>query len=193
MVSVSDPNDIGDVVRRETFEITQHDDLPLTVGQLWKEFLNACCEALGDNSVVRAIGPRLGRCDPRPGFVETLIDTLIRQARTQFPTECRPCPVEQDVEEPGLEGRASFESLDATNDRKPGVLGDFLGEGATTDSHLGETKHAWLIQLDERDECRLVPRAKAVHQVGVIYHDLLWHLSLGGTAGRYKKVQNSTS
>ena len=33
--------------------------------------------------------------------------------------------------------------------------------------------------------------AKAVHQVGVIDHDLLCHLSLGGTAGRYKKVQNS--
>ena len=72
------------------------------------------------------------------------------------------------MKQPGLQRRASFESFDATNDGQPRVLRDLLSHGAAADGHLGEAHHALLVAPDQRDEGRLVTRAKAVHQVGVV-------------------------
>ena len=74
-MSVGDANERGNVVRGQSFEITQRDDLALTGGQLRQQLLNANGEVLGYEAVVSAVGPWLGRCDPRPGSVEALVDS----------------------------------------------------------------------------------------------------------------------
>jgi hypothetical protein len=49
-------------------------------------------------------------------------------------------------------------------------LGDLLGHGTTADGRLGKAKHARLVALDQRNERRLVARAKAVYQLSVVVH-----------------------
>ena len=85
MISVGDANERGDIVRRESFEIAQHDDLALAIRQLRQQLLNASGEVLGHEVVVGAVGPRLGRSDPRPGSVEALVDRCPRGVRRAAP------------------------------------------------------------------------------------------------------------
>jgi hypothetical protein len=49
-------------------------------------------------------------------------------------------------------------------------LSDLLGDGAAADGRLGKTQHARLVALDQRNERRLVTRAKALHQRCVVVH-----------------------
>jgi hypothetical protein len=152
LISVGDAHERGNVVRGQSFQIAQDHNLALALGKLRQKLLNASGEVLGDEAVIGAVGPRLGRCNPRSGSVEALVDPWFGPAGAHLAASCRSGAVEQNVKQPGLEGRASFEPLDATYDCEPGVLGDLFGYGATADSHLGEAHHALLVSLDERDE-----------------------------------------
>ena len=78
---VGDANERGDIIRRQAFEIAQHHDLALHIGQLWQQLLDAPGEALGHDAVVGTVGPRLGWCDPGSRRVELQLDVVARAAR----------------------------------------------------------------------------------------------------------------
>ena len=44
---VGDADERGDIIRRQAFEIAQHHDLALHLGQLWQQLLHPRGEALG--------------------------------------------------------------------------------------------------------------------------------------------------
>lgn len=87
-----------------------------------------------------------------------------------FAAGSRSRTVEQNVEQPGCERRASFEPVDPAEDRQPNVLGDLLGNGTTSDRRLGHAEQARLESTDERDEGRLVTSAQPVDQFDLVVH-----------------------
>jgi hypothetical protein len=171
LVSVAHADEARDVAWGKSFDVAQHDNLALTVGQLGQELLHTRCEMLGRDSVVDAVGPGFRRCRPRPGPVEAVLDdAFIGTSRALF-AACRgPSSIEQDVEQPGLERGAAFEPFDPADNREPCVLGDFFGYCTTANGRLGEAQHALLVEADERDECGLVSRPKALAQLDVVVH-----------------------
>jgi hypothetical protein len=74
LISVGDANERGNIFSGQSFEIPQDHDLALGLRELRQQFLNASGEVLGYEAVVGAVGPWLGRCDPRSRSVEALID-----------------------------------------------------------------------------------------------------------------------
>jgi hypothetical protein len=77
LVTVVDAEEFAHVGRRDTLDVTQHNDLALALRELWKQLLNALRHAFGHQPVVRPVGPRLGWHDPRPGGVEAPLDLLV--------------------------------------------------------------------------------------------------------------------
>ena len=145
--------------------------MALTVGQRGQELLHAGGEMLGHESVVDPVGPRLRRCGPCPGTVEPILDdAVVGATRSLLAAGRRPGPVQQYAKQPRLEGGAAFEPLDAAQHREPGVLGDLFGDGAAPNRRFRQAQHAWLVEADERDECRLVTRPEAVDQIDLVVH-----------------------
>jgi hypothetical protein len=81
-----------------------------------------------------------------------------------------PSPVQQDVEQPGLERGPAFEAIHAADDGQPGVLHDFLGHRAAADDALRQALQARLVGANQLDERRLVARLQALDEIAVVAH-----------------------
>src|SRR3712207_9201852 len=64
--------------------------------------------------------------------------------------------VDQDPEDPGLERRAAFETVEGLKDRDPGVLGHLLGHRPCRDIAGRDPHHARLQPPNEVSQCCLI-------------------------------------
>ena len=69
-------------------DVTQHHDLPLCLGQLRQERLDAGGELLGHEVVVDPIRPRHGRRRPVALGIEALPEVFLRPPRAPLATGC---------------------------------------------------------------------------------------------------------
>jgi len=67
--------------------------------------------------------------------------------------------------DPCLQLRTTFEPADAIEHAEPGLLHDFLGDGAAPYISQGDPKHRRLIALDELRECVLITGAQRENQL----------------------------
>jgi hypothetical protein len=66
--------------------------------------------------------------------------------------------------QPGPDGRAALEALDAAQDAQPCLLHDLLGDRPVMHVDEGEPDHARAVPIHERRERPLVPAAKRPEQ-----------------------------
>ena len=76
--------------------------------------------------------------------------------------------VGEDAEEPGLEGGAGLEAIDALEDAEPGLLNDVLGGGAVADVEEGEADEGRLVAIDKDHEGALVTGAKGGDEANLL-------------------------
>jgi hypothetical protein len=170
LVAVSDPEKRDDVGRVEAFDVTEHDDLALLVGQCRQEVVDSRGEVLGDEPVIDLIGPGNGRLRPRAVDIKSFDGPAIGTAGALLTARAGASTVEQHPEQPCLERRPALESVNAADDGEPSVLAHFLRDRATTHGCLGETEQPRLVAADQLDERGLLAGAQPFDKSEVIIH-----------------------
>ena len=80
LIAVSDSEKRDDVDRVEAFDVAEHDDLPLLIGECRQQVVNPLGEALGDEPVIDLVGPGDWRLRPRAIGIESFNSVIVGTA-----------------------------------------------------------------------------------------------------------------
>ena len=130
-----------------------------------------CCRVVCRSPSVNGTGGSLQKPPWSKRCAETLGPALVwvdgnrsmlfhaRRART----------IDADPKEPGLEGTAPFESLDAFDHRDPRVLGHVLGTGGVGDVVARDLDQRPVISPHQFVEGRFIAREETFQELGVVH------------------------
>src|SRR5713101_2157753 len=131
------------------------------------EIARRACPVAGLGRVVR--GPEAVRADRGLRRADVIGAEAGERHRPPFACGAGLRTVDEDAEDPRLEGRAAFEGPYALDHAEPGVLHHLVRDSAIGDIEAGHAAEARVVLVDEARENRLVTLAKCLDhaQLGV--------------------------
>ena len=170
LIALCDSEKRDDIETIEAFNVAEHNDLPLLVGESRQQVVNPFCDVLGGEPVIDLIGPWDWRLRPSAAGIESFDSLTISAAGTLLAARGGASTVEQHAKQPGLERRPALEAIHPSKNGEPRVLARFFGNRATAYGCLGETEQPRLITADELDERGLVAGAQPLDKLEIILH-----------------------
>lgn len=173
LIARADGEHATDLVVREPLHVPKYDDLALT----WRQTVETSPQdrrpSRGIDAVPGLLFPAVDRVGPLSSRIETGrvdgMDSIEGHVMRLAGTDGAGA-VGQDPEEPRLERRTPFETIDAPHDRHPRVLDRVLGERLGGEHRARQSGQQKLVAVHERHERLLVTFAQAPEQCGVCLH-----------------------
>lgn len=157
-IALGDVEQCADLGRIEPLLAAQDQDCALRGRQCFDDRLDMLQNASTlDVALGRQVFPELGSGAPVSAPVESLAQTvaipeIIERDNAAFAAGATAGLVEEDRVDPACERSASFEEIDATEDRHPGVLDDLLGDVARPDDARAKADHRGIVPAIEQLE-----------------------------------------
>lgn len=182
LVALAQPEQVAHLFGRATDDVAQRHDDTLSVRQRVKSLSQARTSLARQQALLGNIAERLRWRGPMPRpWIVAVPEPLRRNGglvtfdlesgegkRSRLADTARLRLVREDAEEPRLQARAALEAFDSVENRKPGLLHDLLGNGASTDEVQRQAQEGGRISVDKLLEGTLIAPSKRCDEPGIV-------------------------